>query len=72
MEEDTEKKYIKEVTQRLTSKSGGYTIVKRKIKCTKKEFEETGPTIFQKVYNWNDKLKKWRRKTFQNTLWMYA
>ncbi len=35
-----EKTFVKEVTQRVGSRKGGYKIFKRKIKCTKAEYEE--------------------------------
>ncbi len=35
-----EKTYVKEITQRIGSRKGGYKIVKRKIKCTKKEYNK--------------------------------
>jgi len=38
-EEESKKTYTKTVTQRIGSRKGGYKIVKRKIRCTEKEYK---------------------------------
>lgn len=38
-EQEDNKTYVKEVTQRIGSRTGGFKIVKRKIKCTKSEYD---------------------------------